>query len=72
MSKELELTAPNISSKDLTIIGITTTINSFSLAQHINNELLTNLTLYKDFESYDKDKDMTNNFKNYYLKGQSL
>lgn len=66
MSKELELTAPNISSKDLTIIGITTTINSFSLAQHINNELLTNLTLYKDFESYDKDKDMTNNFKNYY------
>jgi len=44
MSKELELTAPNISSNDLTIIGITTTINSFSLAQHINNELLTNLT----------------------------
>lgn len=66
MSKELELTAPNISSKDLTIIGITTTINSFSLAQHINNELLTNLTLYKDFESYDKDKQLTNNFKNYY------
>lgn len=66
MSKELELTAPNISSKDLTIIGITTTINSFSLAQHINNELLTNLTLFKDFESYDKDKELTNNFKNYY------
>ena len=66
MSKELELIAPNISSKDLTIIGITTTINSFSLAQHINNELLNNLTLYKDFESYDQDKQQTNNFKNYY------
>lgn len=66
MSKELELNAPNISSNDLTIIGITTTINSFSLAQHINTELLNNLTLFKDFESYDKEKDQTNNFKNYY------
>lgn len=66
MSKELELNAPNISSNDLTIIGITTTMNSFSLAQHINTELLNNLTLFKDFESYDKEKDQTNNFKNYY------
>jgi RNA 2',3'-cyclic 3'-phosphodiesterase len=66
MSKELELNAPNISSNDLTIIGITTTMNSFSLAQHINTELLNNLTLFKDFESYDKEKDRTNNFKNYY------
>ncbi len=66
MSKELELNAPNISSNDLTIIGITTTMNSFSLAQHINTELLNNLTLFKDFEGYDKEKDQTNNFKNYY------
>ena len=66
MSKELELNAPNISSNDLTIIGITTTMNSFSLAQHINTELLNNLTLFKDFEGYDKEKDQTNNFKSYY------
>lgn len=66
MNKELNLISSDITSDDITIIGITTTISGFSLAQHINTLFQTKLKLFKDFESYDKETDQIIYFKNYY------
>ncbi len=66
MSIELELSEHTISPDNLTIIGITTPIEGFALAQAININLYTKLTLFKDFESYNQAKNETNRFKNYY------
>ncbi len=66
MSKELKSISSEITSNELSIIGISTTLNGLSLAQSINSLLNTDLRLCKDFESYNKEENQSYCFKNYH------
>lgn len=66
MSKELKSISSEITSNELSIIGISTTLNGLSLAQSINSLLNTDLRLCKDFESYNKENNQSYCFKNYH------
>ncbi len=66
MNKELSEINSDISSDEITIIGISTSIAGLSLVQKINSLFQTNLKLFRDFESYDKELDQIAFFKNYY------
>ena len=66
MSKELKSISSEITSNELSIIGISTTLNGLSLAQSINSLLNTDLRLCKDFESYNKEDNQSYCFKNYH------
>lgn len=66
MNKELSEINSDISSDEITIIGISTSIAGLSLVQKINSLFQTNLKLFRDFESYDKELDQISFFKNYY------
>ncbi|MBP1630175.1 MAG: putative ligase [Bacteroidetes bacterium] len=72
MSKKLEIAGTNISHKDLSIIGIMTSLSSFSLAQTINSNFQTNLKLLKDFECWDNKAEETHLFKHYYYFNEQL
>src|SRR5574344_1649942 len=66
MSKYLDLGSSKLNESDLSIIGITTTVDSFFLASEINKILGTKLTLKKDFESYNEQTNKNCCFKHYY------
>lgn len=66
MNIGFEQSEHTISTDYLTIVGITTPLDSFTLAQAINVNLYIKLTLYKDFDSFNPIKNQTNRFKNYY------
>jgi|GEM_PF-1951820 2''-5'' RNA ligase len=66
MDKTLITNISTLKPEDLSIIGITTTMNGFSLASKINKLIFTKLTLNKDFESYKPENKRTCYFKHYY------
>lgn len=66
MSKELKSISSEITSNELSIIGISTTLNGLSLAQNINALLNIDLRLCKDFESYNKEENQSFCFRNYH------
>lgn len=66
MSKELKSISSEITSEDLSIIGISSPLSGLSLAQTINSLFNSNLRLCKDFEHYDKDENKSFPFRNYY------
>ena len=70
MSKELKSISSEITSNELSIIGISTTLNGLSLAQSINSLLNTDLRLCKDFESYNKEENQSYCFKNYHYSNE--
>ena len=66
MNKELSELYSDITPDEITIVGISTSIGGLSLVQKINSLLKINLSLFKDFESYNKDTNTISLFKNYY------
>ncbi len=66
MNKELSEISSEINADEITIIGISTSIAGLSLVQKINSLFQTNLKLFRDFETYDKETGEIYYFKNYY------